>query len=348
MTLSVSVNLDDTAQQIAALFDFPFNGTTTFAPPEMPDLGDFTIGLIVGPSGSGKSTLLRRFGEETTLKWDPARAICSHFSSAEDAAERLAGVGFGSIPSWLRPHHVLSTGEKFRADLARRLASDVVVDEFTSVVDRDVARAAATAAGRLVRRRGWERVVFASCHYDIVDWLDPDWVFDTATSTLSPRGLRSRPPIAVDVLPCGAEAWPLFRAHHYMSADLNKAARCWLASWQGRVVGFSSILAFPRAGLTNGWREHRTVVLPEFQGLGIGVRLSDTIGRCVLEWGGRFFSKTAHPRMGGYREASPLWRPTTKNRVIRKDYLSPLKTKESAYKARHAHRLTWSHEFVGA
>lgn len=313
----------------------------------MPDVGDFAVGLIVGPSGSGKSTLLRRFGHETTVVWRPSHAVCSHFVSAEDAASRLAGVGFSSIPSWLRPYHVLSTGEKFRADLARRLDNGAVVDEFTSVVDRDVARASATAVGRMVRSKNWKRVVFASCHYDIADWLAPDWVFDTATGILSPRGSRSRPPIVVDIQPCGPEAWPLFSPHHYMSAALNPAARCWTASWRGRIVGFASVLAFPRAGLKNGWREHRTVILPEFQGLGIGVRLSDTVARFVLSWGGRYYSKTAHPRMGGYRDASPLWRATSKNRVVRKDYLTERKTKESNYKAAHAHRMTWSHEFVG-
>lgn len=346
-TYEAKVRRDAVTDGISALFDYAFDGTSTFTPPSMPAVGDFETGLIVGPSGSGKSLLLSTFGMERQPAWRDDLAVCSHFPSAEEAAERLAGVGFGSIPAWLRPYRVLSVGERFRADLARRLEDGAVVDEFTSTVDRDVARSAAVAVARFISRRGLRRVVFASCHYDIVDWLNPQWVFDTVTGVVTPRGSKCRPPIRVELAPCGAEAWALFRGHHYLSGGMNPSARCWLATWEGRPVGFTSILAFPRAGLTGGWREHRTVVLPEFQGLGIGVRLADAVGRFVLSWGGRYFSKTAHPRMGAYRQRSRLWRPTSKNRVVRRDYLSARITKESNYKAAHAHRVAWSHEFIG-
>jgi ABC-type ATPase with predicted acetyltransferase domain len=50
-----------------------------------------------------------------------------------------------SVPSWYKPYQVLSNGEKFRADLARKLKSNTVIDEFTSVVDRTVAKAASVS-----------------------------------------------------------------------------------------------------------------------------------------------------------------------------------------------------------
>lgn len=55
-------------------------------------------------------------------------------------------------------------------------------------------------------------------------------------------------------------------------------------------------------------REHRTVVLPDFQGLGIGNRLSEF---CTSIWrgvGGRAFSTTSHPAMIRCRSASPRWK----------------------------------------
>jgi GNAT superfamily N-acetyltransferase len=60
----------------------------------------------------------------------------------------------------------------------------------------------------------------------------------------------------------------------------------------------------------NKWRECRTVVLPDFQGLGIGVRFSNAIADIFIEEGSRYFSKTAHIRMGEYRQNNPLWRAT--------------------------------------
>jgi GNAT superfamily N-acetyltransferase len=100
--------------------------------------------------------------------------------------------------------------------------------------------------------------------------------------------------------------------------------------------------------IKNAWRESRTVVLPDFQGLGIGVRVSDAVGEIFKSQGLRYFSKTAHPRMGSYRDQSPLWKPTTKNHMSRKDYIPERDTKEKNYRMLHAHRWCYSHEYVGA
>src|SRR5699024_12211312 len=62
-------------------------------------------------------------------------------------------VGFGSVPSWLKPYHVLSNSEKMRVDLARMLLSKkiIVFDEFTSVVDRQVAKAMSIAIKKAMK-----------------------------------------------------------------------------------------------------------------------------------------------------------------------------------------------------
>ena len=89
-------------------------------------------------------------------------------------------VGFGSVPSWLKPYSVLSTGEKMRVDLARALLENDVVcfDEFTSVVDRRVAQTACLAIRKAVEREN-KKFVAVSCHRDVIEWLKPDWAFDT-------------------------------------------------------------------------------------------------------------------------------------------------------------------------
>ena len=355
------VKTDSTTDEISRAFDYEFTGVSTFEPIEISaidrvsTIGDeWGIGLIVGPSGSGKSILLSEFGTETPNEWNPEMAVCSHFEDAEDAEDRLSAVGFNSIPSWLKPYHVLSNGEKFRSDLARQLGDGAVIDEYTSVVDRNVARSCSVAVSKYVKQKGLKNLVFASCHYDIIDWLEPDWIFDTETKTCEDRRLLRRPNIEVEVLPCGVEAWSMFRDHHYLSGDINPAAYCWIAVWNGRPVGFSSVIALPSGTLKQAWRGHRTVVLPDFQGLGIGVRLSDTIAEMHIQEGKRFFSKTAHPRLGAYREDSPKWRSTSKNKIGgRKDYIKTIeqgigsgKYSESLLR-RHADRDCFSHEYIG-
>ena len=344
--MKCEVVIDDIVRSLSNSFDYEFDGVSTFEPPVMPKVEAFGIGLIVGPSGSGKSTLLKQFGNESKMSWDQSKAIVSHFEGPDDAVERLGAVGLNSIPSWMRPYHVLSTGEKFRADLARRLKNNAVIDEFTSVVDRNVAKSCSRALSRYVEKNNIRNLVLATCHRDVEEWLQPDWVFDTETGVMS--GRRSeRPAIQIELLPCGRHAWDVFRKHHYLDHNLNKSSRCWIAVWNDSPVGFSSLIAFPSGNWENGWREHRTVVLPDFQGLGIGNRISDAAGEMVLSWGGRYFSKTSHPRMGGYRNASSKWRATSKNGMARKDYAAPSKTKESGHKDKHIHRVCFSHEYIG-
>ena len=348
--LTSTVVVDDIVKQLSSSFDFEFKGTSTFKPPILPEVpSPFRIGLIVGPSGSGKSTLLKQFGTEKTIAWDTDRAICSHFDGAEDAQDRLTSVGLNSVPTWMRPYHVLSTGEKFRADLARRISSGAVIDEFTSVIDRNVAKACSYALRRYCDKNSLNNVVLSSCHYDIIPWLQPDWTFDTSTGHMTSRGSERRPEIKLEIVPCSSKAWSMFSQHHYLSHAINASAQCWLVLWQDTPIGFSAALPFPNRNFKQAWRGHRTVVLPDYQGLGLGVRISDAIGQMFIDNGCRYFSKTSHPRMGEYRTSSPLWKPTTKNLRHRTDYLtSTKKSKEDGHKMRHVHRICYSHEYVGA
>ena len=67
----------------------------------------------------------------------------------------LCSVGFASPPDWLKAYSCLSQGEKMRVDIARALCLPqqvVVFDEFTSVVDREVAKIGSYAISKAVRR----------------------------------------------------------------------------------------------------------------------------------------------------------------------------------------------------
>jgi len=342
---TIRVQTDEFTKAASTAFDYAFEGVSTFEGWEKPTIpSDFGIGLIVGPSGSGKSLLLKQFGEEVLPEWDPSKAIVSQFKTPEDALERLMAVGLNSIPSWCRPHHVLSNGEQFRANLARRLDSDTIIDEFTSVVDRNVAKAVSCSLRRYVDRKGLKRIVVASCHHDILEWLRPDWYFDTTDGILHDGRLLRRPPIEIRIYPSKRSAWGMFAKHHYLNDSLNKACRAYLATadfGEGEtIVGFVSSLPQPSGHFKNGYREHRTVVLPDFQGLGLGPKISDMVAQIHLDEGKRYFSKTAHPRFGGYRESSPLWKRTS-------HYKKAQKGNEVGRLGFGDTRTCFAHEYIG-
>jgi GNAT superfamily N-acetyltransferase len=155
------------------------------------------------------------------------------------------------------------------------------------------------------------------------------------------------------VVPCTTEAWSIFCHHHYLSADLNKSSRCWIATWENTIVGFTAVITLPSGSLKNAWKGHRTVILPDFQGFGIGVRFSDAIGEIHIQNGLRYFSKTAHQRLGEYRNKSSKWRPTTHNMENRsRQYEKSIKNKQNTFYSKelmnkHANRICYCHEYIG-
>ena len=279
----------------------------------------WNIGLIVGPSGCGKSTVARElFGDHIVrgFEWHDDRAVIDDFPDAmsiKDVSMLLSSVGFSSPPSWLRPFKVLSTGEQFRVEMARAMAEMpdfCVIDEFTSVIDRTVAQIGSAAIAKTVRKRG-SAMVAVTCHYDVEEWLDPDWVFSPVDGKFTWRSLRRRPPIGLEIGRVHHSLWRLFAPHHYLTADLNKAAVCLAAFIDGRPVAFDAWLPFVgRLAYGKARRGHRTVCLPDFQGVGIGNALFERGAAMWRGLGDRVFSGTGHPAEIARRLKSPNWRMT--------------------------------------
>lgn len=357
--LTSKVELDDIVRRVAEASDYTFEGESTFCVPTFEIPRDFSLGVIYGPSGSGKSSLLSEIGEATEVIWEPNKAIASQVDP-----NLLMRLGLSSIPSLCRPYHVLSTGEKHRADIAQTLRSDCVIDEFTSVCNRDLAQSISVGVRNVIDHFGYKNVVIATCHEDVINWLEPDWVANTLTRRLV-EGRSERQPSTFKILPCSIKAWSIFIDHHYLSSDINKSAHCWLlVNETNMICGFASAIPFPSRDLRNAWREHRTVILPDFQGMGLGSKLSNAIAKMYYDRGCRYFSKTAHPKLGEHRNNSNLWKPTSMNQVSRKSSYEGMSEKRAGYWSTsknkyargaytsfdyeaHAHRLCYSHEYVG-
>ena len=246
----------------------------------------------------------------------------------------------GCVPS------ALSNGEQFRATVARALAEKpqlTVIDEFTSVVDRTVARIASAAIAKAVRSRRNQKFVAVSCHYDVIDWLCPDWVYDPAADNFQWRCERRRPAIILEITRVSRAAWRLFSRHHYLSAALNPVAKCYLACIEGRPAAFTAVLPFPHP-IRPGWREHRTVCLPDYQGVGIGNALSEFVAGLYRSTGKPYRSVTSNPAMIRHRARSGLWKMTRRPSMVRNARQRGFKN--MVFRTSHG-RITASFEYAG-
>ncbi|MBX9652076.1 ABC transporter ATP-binding protein [bacterium] len=309
----------------------------------------WNIGLIVGPSGSGKTTIAHAFFGASIIRgfdWPTDQSILDGFDpvlSIKEVTGLLSSVGFSSPPGWLKPFHVLSNGEQFRCTIARALAEPlemVVVDEFTSVVDRTVARIGSAAIAKGIRKRG-TKFIALSCHEDILDWLSPDWIYRTDESTFSWRSLRPRPSIELQIRQTDRSAWRTFHHHHYLSGNLSQSARCFIGEVEGHPAAFTAVLFWPHP-TRSGWREHRTICLPDFQGVGIGNGMSEFVASLFRATGRPYRSVTSSPAMIRHRARSPHWKMTrSPSRIASEPRLRQFRRSSSI------RRMTASFEYVG-
>ena len=344
-------------EEIKKKYDITDHREARVAIPELPTDG---IVLIVGTSGSGKSTILNTLGNSSQIQFNPSTTVIENFSTAERGEELLLACGLRTIPAWFRTPNTLSNGEHHRFVMALCLDQGInTIDEFTSVVDRDTAKSLAYSVRQYYDKSSrTDPLYIASCHRDIVEWLDPDYIYDTDMQELSARRslhLRlGRPELTLTIRSSSADYWKYFSRFHYLDSALSKSAHYYVLLLGDKPIGFHAAIHSTNRDIHSYWRGHRTVILPEFQGMGIGTAFSDAIAEIYVSKGLRYFSKTAHPSFGEHREKSPLWRPTSMNRKSRVgSYLNKDGTarKMSGYggttTVRDAYRVCYSHEYIG-
>jgi len=314
--VSVESKLDATprVRQLSGMFDVPLREKLTHHwAGDLPiEARDWNVGLIVGPSGAGKSTIAKQlFGQPRVMQWK-ANAVVDDFNPAtsiDDIAATCSAVGFNTIPSWLKNYNVLSTGEQFRVAMARHLLEDadpIVVDEFTSVVDRQVAKIGSHAVQKIVRKQK-RKFIAVTCHYDVMDWLQPDWMLEPATMTFQWRSLQRRPAINVEIARVDYSAWELFAPFHYLTNELHKAAQCFVLFCEGAPAAFGGVLHRPHSKTDNIKGLSRLVTLPDYQGLGLAFVLSDHLGAAYKTLGLRYHTYPAHPALIRGFDRSPVY-----------------------------------------
>lgn len=282
---------------------------------------EWNIGVVVGPSGSGKTSIGRIiFGEDLihdySCGWAPDKPIIDCIAPDGDFDEvtgALANVGLGDVPAWLRPYRVLSNGEQFRAGLARIICEKpdrIVIDEFTSVIDRQIAKIGSQAFQKAWRRSNPKgKVVLLTPHYDILEWVQPDWIIDTKTKTFSKERLR-RPQINLDIYKVDQSYWKFYKPHYYLNIPEPPAAEHYIGVVDGELACHICICPFFNS---NGYRGTRLVTMPEWQGAGVGSKFLNYMAQYCLDGKARcnrklpMYFHTSHPQLCGYLRHSKKW-----------------------------------------
>ena len=186
-----------------------------------------------------------------------------------------------------------------------------VFDEFTSVVDRNVAKIGSLAMQKAIRQSDNKKQFIAvTCHFDVIEWLQPDWIFSTNDMTFSLSSKKPNITLSIYEIQTAQDKrkyWKMFSKYHYLSDSFNIAAKVFICFANDNLCGFCAALPSPLPKIKNVYREHRTVVLPDFQDVGIGHKFSNWVAEYFIKHGKRYISTTSNPALIHARCKDAKW-----------------------------------------
>tara|TARA_R110000868_G_C10972548_1_gene770434 strand:- start:24422 stop:25549 length:1128 start_codon:yes stop_codon:yes gene_type:complete len=283
---------------------------------------EYNIGLIVGASGSGKTTLAKQIlGDECFKEYiDLSKPVIDQLPKELDynsCQKILSGVGLTSVPCWIRPSYTLSNGQKARAEMALACYNSkddvIAIDEFTSVVDRTVAKVMSHSIQKFARREK-KTIILLACHYDIIEWLNPDWIIDCNKQSYTDRralrlDFKRKEQLEFTIKEIDKSSWKYFSKYHYLSDKLPGGKLYTYGLFEGdNQIGFICYANYTPKRKNKDWIFHmnRVVVHPDYAGLGLGIHLINETSEHV--------SKKPEMRVMSKFSSLPVFKAMTKNR----------------------------------
>lgn len=320
---------------------------------------NYNIGLIIGNSGSGKTTFAKKiFGDESlNSNYDDNISLINQFPeniNYDDRVKILSSIGLNSIPCWIKPIKVLSNGEKARAEIAIRMNENnlICIDEFTSVVDRNVAKIMSHSVQKFARKND-KKIICISVHNDIIEWLNPDWIIDmNEQKYIDRRNLWQNSiredKLKFDIKPAARNSWNYFSKFHYLSHNLPGGNIYLFGLFiNNKQIGFQCFANYI-IGRQNILHSNRTVIDPEYTGLGLGIKLIDETSKIMKNKGFKIKAKFANKAIYESMIKSNLWKLTKINDNFSSSQLKNTKIfNKNRSDARRKGVITYNFDFIG-
>lgn len=84
-----------------------------------------------------------------------------------------------------------------------------------------------------------------------------------------------------------------FMRYHYLTHELNPASQCYGLFDEENIVGFIAVTHFPHPNNPKIKHCHRLVILPDYQGIGLGTKFLNEIARLYVKQGFDFSITTS-------------------------------------------------------
>ena len=318
---------------------------------------DYNVGLIIGNSGSGKTTFAEKIFTKIPFQsaYDENQTLINSFSkeiSYDDRVEILSSIGLNSIPSWLKPIKVLSNGERARAEIALRLHKEnfIIIDEFTSVVDRNVAKIMSHCVQKYARKHN-KKILLLSVHNDIIEWLNPDWIIDMNQQKYNDRRLlwqnyERKEKLKFEVKECPKNSWKNFSKYHYLSENLPGGKIYTFGLFVNNIqIGFQCFAnytpSYPKILHFN-----RTVIHPEYSGIGLGIKIINETSEIMTNKNFVIMGKFSHKAIYNSMIKNKNWQFLGVNDNFGKSQFNPGENIKNR-KVRRQGVITYGFKYIG-
>ena len=135
----------------------------------------------------------------------------------------------------------------------------------------------------------------------------------------------------------------MFRKYHYLNTDLHTAAQQYIGVINNEIVCHTGIIFFPMQ--KGKKRVHRLVVLPDYQGIGIGTKFIKGVAEIVNSEGYELNLTTTTPSLVGALKRDPCWILTRFGRTKGMGWVDAKIPQKQLGNASSENRITYSFWF---